>query len=408
MLAVASAAAAPPQPSPEAYRSTGTITAWYELRLPPGPPRGIVLLFHGGAWRNVGPEQVRRVADYRGGELAREWRERGFITVVSTYSAGEGSWTDVVSVYDQLHARYPDLPIGAYGQSAGAHLSLLLGAARHLAFAVSDAGPTDWSTWRSAYPCFTRDCSVITPGFTGVGAYWVDVEIPSVFGAAGEPAPNMDDYDVAPNYGPASGPDAFLIYGRRYQPSDPERTQIADGTPADGVNANAYIDADNDLSTLDDELETDQLVTQQQGVILKDKIGERAILRTIPRGDSRVDSRVRRRGDSPGRSTARCSTGQRLAPPQRHPRPPRKRLSPCPKSPACCPDDTSCAPVTPRRQASASSRPVPGDRRSRPSGWISRRQAARARAPGRLAAKGWSCGRGRPRPRRSPIERQRR
>ncbi len=119
-----------------------------------------------------------------------------------------------------------------------------------------------------------------------------------MFGAAGEPAPNMDDYDVAPNYGPASGPDAFLIYGRRYQPSDPERTQIADGTPTDGVNANAYIDADNDLSTLDDELETDQLVTQQQGVVLKDKIGERAILRTIPRGDSAwihayVDAEIR-------------------------------------------------------------------------------------------------------------------
>jgi hypothetical protein len=286
LLGAGSAAAAPPQPSPEAYRSAGTVAAWYELRLPAGQPRGIVLMFHGGAWRNVGQDPVRRLADYRGGELAREWRERGFITVVSTYSAGEAGWTNVVSVYDQLHARYPDLPIGAYGQSAGAHSSLLLGAVRHLAFVVSDAGPTDWATWRSAYPCFRRDCAVITSGFAGYGAYWVGVEIPGVFGAASAPAPNMNDYDVSPNYGPTSGPDVFLIYGRRYVPSDPARTQIVDGTPTDGVNANAYIDADDDLATLDDELETDQLVTQQQGVFLKDKIGARAILRTIPRGDS--------------------------------------------------------------------------------------------------------------------------
>ena len=86
-----------------------------------------MLAFHGGGWEAVGPSLVRGLSGYRGGDLQRTWRARGFITVTSTYRAREDSFTDVVSVYDQLHARYPQLPIGAYGQSAGAHLALLLG-----------------------------------------------------------------------------------------------------------------------------------------------------------------------------------------------------------------------------------------------------------------------------------------
>ncbi|MDX6720984.1 MAG: hypothetical protein QOJ63_3238 [Solirubrobacteraceae bacterium] len=107
------AGAAPPQPAADSYRSAGTIASWYELRLAQGAPRGIVLLFHGGAWRNVGTTPLRALADYRAGDFVRQWRARGFITVLSTYSYGEASWNDVVAVYDQVHARYPDLPIGA-------------------------------------------------------------------------------------------------------------------------------------------------------------------------------------------------------------------------------------------------------------------------------------------------------
>jgi acetyl esterase/lipase len=123
-LPTAHAGAAPPEPSADSYRSAGTIASWYELRLAQGTPRGIVLVLHGGAWRNVGATPLRQLADYRGGELVREWRARGFITVLSTYGSGEASWADVVAVYDQLHARYPDLPIGAYGQSSGGQLAL--------------------------------------------------------------------------------------------------------------------------------------------------------------------------------------------------------------------------------------------------------------------------------------------
>jgi hypothetical protein len=173
VLAPARAGAVPPEPAADSYRSARTIASSYELRLPQDAPRGIVLVLHSGAWRNVGVTPLRALADYRDGELVREWRARGFITVLSTYGYGEASWTDVVAVYDQLHARYPDLPIGAYGQSAGDQLALLLGAARNLAFMVSDAGPTDWDTWRSTYPCFYRSCALVAgTAFTGVGAYW--------------------------------------------------------------------------------------------------------------------------------------------------------------------------------------------------------------------------------------------
>jgi hypothetical protein len=284
-LPLASAGAAPPEPAADAYRSAGTIASWYELRLPQGAPRGIVLLFHGGGWRDVGPTPVRALAEYRAGDFVRQWRARGFITVLSTYSYGEASWNDVVAVYDQVHARYPDLPIGAYGQSAGGQLALLLGAARDLAFVISDGGPTDWDTWRSAYPCFYRNCGLVTgTAFPGVGAYWVDVMVAETFGGAGDPAPNLTDYNPAPNYDATHGPDPFLIYGRRYLQSDPDRTPLEDGTPTDGVNANAYIDGDDDPATTADQLETDTLVTQQQGTLLARRVGARAVLRTLPRG----------------------------------------------------------------------------------------------------------------------------
>lgn len=293
-LAVAAAAvgptaavAAPPPVSAAAYTSAGTREAWYELRLPAGTPQGIVLAFHPGGWEAVGPGLVRDLSGYRSGELQRKWRARGFITVTSSYRAGADGFTDVVSVYDQLHARYPQLPIGAYGQSAGAHLALLLGAARQLAFVVSDAGPTDWATWKSFYPCYFKNCAVLATvdgqPFTGVGAFWVDVTVANAFGAAGDPAPNLEDYDAAPNYDATHGPDPFLIYGRRALTSDPV-VQIDDGTPTDGATGNAYIDVDNNIATLADQLEADQVVPQQQGILLARRVGPRAILRTLPKG----------------------------------------------------------------------------------------------------------------------------
>jgi hypothetical protein len=120
--------------------------------------------------------------------------------------------------------------------------------------------------------------------FTGVGAYWVDVMVAETFGARSDPAPNLTDYDPLPNYDATHGPDPFLIYGRRYRQSDPDRTQIADGTPRDGVDGNAYVDGDDDPTTTADQLETDTLVTQQQGTLLAERVGARAVLRTLPRG----------------------------------------------------------------------------------------------------------------------------
>jgi hypothetical protein len=286
-VAPAAAVAAPPPVSAGAYTSAGTREAWYELRLPAGAPQGIVLAFHAGGWEAVGPEPVRELSGYRSGELQRKWRARGFITVTSSYRPGADGFTDVVSVYDQLHARYPQLPIGAYGQSAGGHLALLLGAARQLTFVVSDAGPTNWATWKSFYPCYYKNCAVVTTidgqPFTGVGAGWVDVNVANAFGAASDPAPNLEDYDAAPNYDATHGPDPFLIYGRRALPGDPA-VQIADGSPTDGSSRNAYIDVDNNIATLADQLEADLVVPQQQGILLANRVGSRATLRTLPKG----------------------------------------------------------------------------------------------------------------------------
>jgi hypothetical protein len=108
--------------------------------------------------------------------------------------------------------------------------------------------------------------------------------VAETFGAAADLAPNLTDDDPLPNYDATHGPDPSLIYGRRYLQSDPNRTQIADGTLRDGVDDNPYVDGDYDPATTADQLETDTLVTQQQETLLAERVGARAVLRTPPRG----------------------------------------------------------------------------------------------------------------------------
>lgn len=278
-----SAIAAPPDPGPDGAATLGTRNAFYDVVLPePGTPvKGVIVTFNAGGWTSVGPFKVRQDSGYRGGDLTRRWRNAGFILVHSTYRSGEPGWLDVVSVYDQVRARWPSLPIGAYGQSAGAHYALLLGGVRELAFVASDAGPTNWNSWRDTYPCFTsaQPCDVAY----GINNYTLAT---NVFGTSAAASPNVDDYRAAQFYDATNGPDAFLIYGRRYDPDDPSRTPIADGTPV-GPSGTGYI-VKNGGSTSDVTTwyESDHVVQSEQGTYLKDRMGSRATLRTLPRGST--------------------------------------------------------------------------------------------------------------------------
>jgi acetyl esterase/lipase len=122
--------------------------AYYEVGLPTGAhageaPRGVMLVVHGGAWMKtaIGAVQAMRPD-------ADRWRARGWETVNLTYRACGDSLADVLWFYDQARTWFgPSAKICAHGYSAGAHLSLLVGAVRpDLYCVVSQAGPTDLTT----------------------------------------------------------------------------------------------------------------------------------------------------------------------------------------------------------------------------------------------------------------------
>jgi acetyl esterase/lipase len=121
--------------------------AYYEVGLPTDdhagqPPRGVMLVIHGGSWVDNGSFWVQTMrAD------ADRWRARGWETVNFTYRSCGQSLGDVLWFYDRARTWFGAATICALGTSAGAHLGLLIGANRpDLYCAVSQAGPTDLST----------------------------------------------------------------------------------------------------------------------------------------------------------------------------------------------------------------------------------------------------------------------
>ena len=147
----------------------GPQALYYEVRMPAGTPRGVTLLFHPGAWcgasppgaRECGPPENRLRDDPFDGQYAsaaegrafadmeRAARAAGQITVASTYTTDAAGLGDVLATYDQAHARWPDLPISAWGSSAGAHWALMLGANRRLHAVVGEGTPADFAVWKT-------------------------------------------------------------------------------------------------------------------------------------------------------------------------------------------------------------------------------------------------------------------
>lgn len=127
-----------------ARRFPGTVPI-HEVGMPSGPsagtpPKGVVLVVHGGGWFDVGAGRVRSMQ----GD-AQRWQELGWATVNVDYAPGRRSLEDVTAFHDAIRSwQGPAIPIGAVGSSAGGHLSLLLAARRpELAFVASKAGATD-------------------------------------------------------------------------------------------------------------------------------------------------------------------------------------------------------------------------------------------------------------------------
>jgi Prolyl oligopeptidase family len=126
---------------------------YYEIGTPTGafagrPPRGIMLVIHGGGWASIGGGPVQGMR-----HDADRWRARGWTTVNITYRGCGRSVADVLWFYDRTRAAIPaDARICAIGTSAGGNLALLIGAGRpDLYCAVSQAGPTDLRTIQSEF-----------------------------------------------------------------------------------------------------------------------------------------------------------------------------------------------------------------------------------------------------------------
>jgi acetyl esterase/lipase len=132
----------------------------YEVGRPAGrfagrPPRGIMLLIHGGGWYIVGPGPLSTERS-----AALRWRRRGWLTVNLDYPACGRSLAGVLWYHDRVRARFGHrLPLCASGASAGAQLALMLAARRRdVRCVIGEGAPTDLVTiGRQASASGSRD-----------------------------------------------------------------------------------------------------------------------------------------------------------------------------------------------------------------------------------------------------------
>jgi acetyl esterase/lipase len=102
-----------------------------------------MIVIHGGGWYLVGDETVRALDS-----AANSWRAVGWETVNIDYRACSLSVGDAVKFFDLVRNKVgPRVPICITGQSAGAHLALMIAAARQdVACVIGEGTPTDFST----------------------------------------------------------------------------------------------------------------------------------------------------------------------------------------------------------------------------------------------------------------------
>jgi acetyl esterase/lipase len=154
--------------------------AYYEVGQPSGaylgkPPKGVMLLIHGGGWYQTGSGPV----SYQRAEADR-WRARGWRTLNIDYRACGQGLTDVLWFYDRARGTWGTaMPYCAYGVSAGGNLALLLGVARaSLDCAISAAGPTDGLTLKDQLS------GVDDPVLASDGPKWVHNLLTAAVGGA--------------------------------------------------------------------------------------------------------------------------------------------------------------------------------------------------------------------------------
>ncbi len=123
------------------FADRGVAPPAWQVKFPDSsnPPKGVMLVIHGGAWVFVGPDTLASMD-----KDVERWRKRGWITVNVDYRAGTESVKDVLTFYDAIRQWQGEgVRVGAIGSSAGGHLAMMVASERpDLEFVVSQAGPT--------------------------------------------------------------------------------------------------------------------------------------------------------------------------------------------------------------------------------------------------------------------------
>jgi dienelactone hydrolase len=152
--------------------------AYYEVGEPTGAyagqaPKGVMLVIHGGGWYTVGGYNVEKLR-----AEADRWRARGWRTLNITYHSCSQSFADVQTFYDLARTTWgTSMPYCATGQSAGAHLALLLAAARPtVSCVIAEAGPTDMTSLK------TESVDVADPVTASDGARYTYNMMAAAFG----------------------------------------------------------------------------------------------------------------------------------------------------------------------------------------------------------------------------------
>jgi acetyl esterase/lipase len=128
----------------QAFADRTPAAPYMELTAPAGvhrgdTPKGLVIVLHGGGWKETGPKTVRLIRP-----AAERFAKLGWAVANIDYRPGADGLTDVLGFYDHLRAKAPHAKIVLYGQSAGAHLSLMTALRRRSVNAViAEGAPTD-------------------------------------------------------------------------------------------------------------------------------------------------------------------------------------------------------------------------------------------------------------------------
>ena len=194
----------------------GATPARYEVGAPSGGRvERVMMLIHGGAWEKIGQATLNSMA-----REGSRWQAAGWETVNADYRPCAHSLRDVEATYRAIRASVgPGTPICISGQSAGAHLALMLAARRRdVACVLAAAPPTDLRTMASQGERYAGHG--VAPEHLDEGAAWVQEKGRTAFGARSAATMSTVNYAArirAPVFLSAAAEDDLVPVAQQYE-----------------------------------------------------------------------------------------------------------------------------------------------------------------------------------------------